>query len=135
MKSDQCGYWKTTINDSVQNISCYYRKFLFMKNILLSVFTHASVQYLRRYLYACKICKNYYSFFIFTSICLSCINAIHGNEWGLAEQYEVELDQCDGVILHYDGKKWNHHYHGHNQFLQIFMDLPIMTFSLFAITV
>ena len=52
---------------------------------------------------------------IFTSICLSCINAIRGNEWGLEEQYEQGLDHGDGVILHYDGKTWNHHYRGDNQ--------------------
>lgn len=56
-------------------------------------------------------------FFIFTAIFLSCIHAIPGNEWGLEERYEGESDRCDAVILHYDGKTWNHHYHGHNQFL------------------
>ena len=33
------------------------------------------------------------------------------NEWGLEEQ-PVELDKCDSVILHYDGKTWNHVYYG-----------------------
>lgn len=57
------------------------------------------------------------AYFIFSAIFLSCIHAILGNEWGLEERYEGESDRCDAVILHYDGKTWNHHYHGHNQFL------------------
>ena len=47
--------------------------------------------------------------FIFFQFLL--IDVSLANEWGLEEQ-PVELDKCDSVILHYDGKTWNHVYYG-----------------------
>ena len=38
------------------------------------------------------------------------------NEWDIGEHME-EFDACDSVILHYDGKTWNHLFHGFGMWL------------------
>src|SRR5574341_532376 len=58
-----------------------------------------------------------FSIFIFLAIYqLFIINASNAIEWGL-EMQPLELDMCDSVILHYDGKSWNPIYHKFNTWL------------------
>lgn len=44
------------------------------------------------------------------------IGSTLANEWGL-EMQPLELDMCDSVILHYDGKTWSPVYHKFNTWL------------------
>lgn len=58
-----------------------------------------------------------FSTFIFlVTYLFSPIKVTFANDWGLEEQ-PMERDNCDSIILHYDGKTWNHIYHESNVWL------------------
>lgn len=63
-----------------------------------------------------KIITNLFISILFIIYQSSTNDIVFANQWGLEEQ-ATEYDKCDSVILHYDGKSWNHVYDGFNMWL------------------